>query len=168
MEARSATSIVIDAGCPGSISLDNIVTKGPPKHLSGSQIINMLDKLTPDPERLGYFEGYGETHNLTYKCALWELLYMLVLILMDNIDVMLQECNMDESIISTCMGFSVKKDNMKAQKDLVELCNRPSLELKVTGGKPRASFCFKLQQRKEVIRWMKGLKFPDGYVAGLR
>jgi hypothetical protein len=42
---------------------DTIVTKGPSKRLSGTQIVDMLDKLTPDPERLDYFEGYGETHN---------------------------------------------------------------------------------------------------------
>jgi hypothetical protein len=71
---------------------------------------------------------------------------MPALILMHNIDVMQQERNMGESIISTCMGFLGKtKDNMKARKDLAELCNRPSLEIKVTGGKPRASFCLKPQ-----------------------
>jgi hypothetical protein len=43
---------------------------------------------------------------------------MLALILMHNIDVMHQERNMGESIISTCMGFSGKaKDNMKARQD---------------------------------------------------
>jgi hypothetical protein len=42
---------------------DNIVTKGLLKCLSGPQIVDMLDKLMPDPERPGYFEGYGETHN---------------------------------------------------------------------------------------------------------
>jgi hypothetical protein len=68
--------------------MDIIVTKGPLKHLSGAQIVDMLDKLTPNPERLGYFEGYEETHNWTHKCALWELSYMSVLILMHNIDVM--------------------------------------------------------------------------------
>jgi hypothetical protein len=94
---------------------------------------------------------------------------MPVLILMHNINVIHQECNMGESIISTCMSFLGKtKDNRKAQQDLVELCNCPSLELKVNGGKPRASFYLKSQQRKEVMRWMKGLKFPDGYAAGLR
>jgi hypothetical protein len=67
---------------------DTTITKGPLKHLSGAQIVDMLDKLTPDPERPGYFEGYGETHNWTHKCALWELLYMPMLILMHNIDVM--------------------------------------------------------------------------------
>jgi hypothetical protein len=65
-----------------------IITKGLPKRLSGTQIVDMLDKLMPDPERPGYFEGYGEMHNWTHKCALWELSYMLVLILMHNIDVM--------------------------------------------------------------------------------
>jgi hypothetical protein len=71
---------------------------------------------------------------------------MPVLILMCNIDVMHQECNMGERIISTCMGFLVKtKDSMKAQPDLAQLYNRPFLELKVTSGKPHASFCFKAQ-----------------------
>jgi hypothetical protein len=91
------------------------------------------------------------------------------LILMHNIDVMDQEHNMGESIIRTSMVFLGKtKDNMKAQKDLAEFCNCPSLELKVTGDKPYASFCLKPQQRKEVTRCMKGLKFPDGYATGLR
>jgi hypothetical protein len=74
---------------------------------------------------------------------------MPVLILMHNIDAIHQERNMGESIISTCMGFPGKtKDNMKTRKDSVEFCNRPSLELKVTSGKPHASFCLKPQQRK--------------------
>jgi hypothetical protein len=129
----------------------------------------MLDKLTSDPERPGYFKGYRETHNWTHKYALWELSYMPTLILMHNINVMHQERNMGESIISTCMNFLGKiKDNIKAQQDLAELCNRPSLELKVNGGKLHTSFCLKPQQRKEVMWWMKRLKFPDGYAVGLR
>jgi hypothetical protein len=145
------------------------VTKGPPKHLSGTQIVDMLDKLMPDPKRSRYFEGYGETHNWTHKCAVWELTYMPALILIHNTDVMHQERNLGESIISTCMGFPDKtKDNRKARQDLAELCNRQSVELKVNIGKPRASFCLKPQQRKEVMRWMKEIKFPDGYAIGFR
>jgi hypothetical protein len=60
------------------------------------------------------------------------------------------------------------KDNRKARHDWEELCNSPSLELKVNGGKPRASLCLKPQQRKEVMQCMKGLKFSDGYTVGLR
>jgi hypothetical protein len=76
---------------------------------------------------------------------------------------------MGESIISTCMSSPGKtKDNMKARKDLTELCNCPSLELKVTDGKPHAPFCLKPQQRKEIMRWMKGMKFCYLYAASLR
>jgi hypothetical protein len=61
---------------------------------------------------------------------------MSALILMHNIDVMHQERNMGESIISIYMGFLGKtKHNRKARQDLVEVCNHPSLELKVNGGK---------------------------------
>jgi hypothetical protein len=82
-------------------------------------------------------------------------------ILMHNIDVMHQERNMGESIISTCMGFPSKtKDNMKARQDLAELCNHPSLEIKVNGGKSCTSFCLKPQQRKEVMQWDEGAEIP--------
>jgi hypothetical protein len=110
----------------------------------------MLDKLMPDPERPRYFEGYRDTHNWTHKCTPWELSYMPTLILLHNIDVMHQECNMGESIISTYMGFPGKtKDNKKARQDLVELCNRPSLELKVNGGKPRVHSVLNLNRGKK-------------------
>jgi hypothetical protein len=75
---------------------------------------------------------------------------MPVLILMHNIDVMHQECNMGESIISTCMGFLDKtKDNRNARQDLAELCNRPSLELKVNGGSHALHFVLNLNRGKK-------------------
>jgi hypothetical protein len=40
---------------PNSIK-DNIVTKGLSKRLSGPQIVDMLDKLTLDPERPGFLK----------------------------------------------------------------------------------------------------------------
>jgi hypothetical protein len=98
------------------------------------------------------FVGYGNDHNWTHKCTLWELPYAKALILMHNIDVMLQECNVGESILSTCMSFTDKtKDNHKARKDLALIRNRPSLELKFRGGMPRAPFCLKARDRKEVL-----------------
>jgi hypothetical protein len=73
MEERSATLIVIyRCWLPqkhkfkqelNAFKTDTIVTKGPSKHLSGAQTIDMLDKLMPDLEIPGYFEGDGETHN---------------------------------------------------------------------------------------------------------
>jgi hypothetical protein len=83
------------------------------------------------------------------------------LILMHNINVMYQERNMDESIISTCMSFlGKKKDNMKVRKDLAELCNRPSLELKVTSCKSHTLLCLKPQQRKKSHAVDEGVEIP--------
>jgi hypothetical protein len=48
----------------------------------------MLDNLVLNKEGNG-FVGYGNDHNWTHKCALWELLYAKALILMHNIDIML-------------------------------------------------------------------------------
>jgi hypothetical protein len=61
------------------------------------------------------------------------------------------------------MDFTDKtKDNQKARKDLVQLCNRPTLELKSSGSKPCAPFYLKAKERKEVLIWLQNLKFPDG------
>jgi hypothetical protein len=88
---------------------------------------------------------------------------------MHNIDVMHPECNIGETILSTCKAFADKtKDNHKARKDLAQLCNRPSLELKSSDGKPRAPFCLKPKERKEVLIWLQNLKFPNGYAVGFR
>jgi hypothetical protein len=60
------------------------------------------------------------------------------------------------------------KKNIKARKDLAKLCNRPTQELDENGKKPHAQFCLKPKQKKEVMEWLKILKFPDGYAAGFR
>jgi hypothetical protein len=129
----------------------NIILEEPPRRLSGPEIADMLDNLVLNKEGNGFI-GYGNDHNWTHKCALWELPYAKALILMHNIDVMHQERNVGESILSTCMSFTDKtKDNHKPRKNLALLCNRPSLELKSHGGKPRAPFCLKARDRKEVL-----------------
>jgi hypothetical protein len=101
------------------------------------------------------FIGYRKRHNWTHKCALWKLSYAKALILMHNIDVMHQEHNVGESILRICMAFANKtKYNQKARKDLAQLCNRSSLELKSSDSKPRVSFCLKPKERKEVLIWL--------------
>jgi hypothetical protein len=134
---------------------DNIVLEGPPMCLSGPEIADMLDNLFLN-ENGDEFVGYEKEHNWTHKCVLWEPPYAKALILMHNIDVMHQECNVGEGILSTCMAFTDKtKDNHKASKNLAQLCNRSSLELKSSGGKPRVPFCLKPKDRKEVLIWLK-------------
>jgi hypothetical protein len=88
---------------------------------------------------------------------------------MHNIDVMHQERNMGESIISTCLNITDKtKDNPKARKDLALICSRPTLELEENEEKPRAPFSLKHKRKKQLMKWLKNLKFPDGYATGFR
>jgi hypothetical protein len=64
------------------------------------------------------------------------------------------------------------KDNRNARKDLTALCDRPSLEAKPNAwGKlsvPKAPYCLKPTKRKDVLRWLKILKFPDRYATNIK
>jgi hypothetical protein len=151
-----------------SFRKDTVIKKGPPKCLSGPEIAENLSKLVLNRERNGY-EGYEEEHNWIHICALWELPYAHALILMYNIDVMHQECNVAESIVSTCLDITGKtKDNFKARRDIEDIYKRPSLELDERGGKRGAAFYLKVKDKKVVMRWLKRLKFPDGYAIGVK
>jgi hypothetical protein len=80
-----------------------------------------------------------------------------------------QESNFCQALINTCMDFLDKtKDNDKAHMDLAVICDRPNQVLRENGGKPKADHCLKPKQRKEVMKWMKDLKFPNGYATGFR
>jgi hypothetical protein len=97
---------------------DNIILEGLPRCLSSPESTDMLDNLVLNKNEVA-FVGYGEEHSWTHKCALWELPYAKALILMHNFDVMHQEHNVGEIILSTCMAFTDKtKDNHKIRKDL--------------------------------------------------
>jgi hypothetical protein len=123
-----------------SFRKDTIIKKGPPKCLGGPEIAKSHNELVLNREGNGY-KRYREEHNWTHICALWELPYAQALILMHNIDVMHQECNVVESSVSMCLNVTSKtKDNFKARRDIADICNRLSLELDEWGGKQRAPF----------------------------
>jgi hypothetical protein len=86
---------------------------------------------------------------------------------MHNIDVMHQESNFCQAFINTCMDFPDKTKD-KARMDLALICDRPTQVLRENGGKPKADYCLKPKQRKEVMKRMKDIKFPNGYAAGFR
>jgi hypothetical protein len=70
LEGRSVTLIVIDVSYPWITNLGwtmthsrrAIVLEGPPGHLSGAEIAEMLDNLVLNKEGNG-FVGYGNDHN---------------------------------------------------------------------------------------------------------
>jgi hypothetical protein len=100
----------------------------------------------------GGFKGYGKEHKWTHISFLWELPYTkALLILPHNIDLMHQECNVAESIISMCFDFiGQSKDNIQARKYLALLCDRLLLELKsnASGKEKRmqAPYCLKQKE----------------------
>jgi hypothetical protein len=119
------------------------------------------------------FEGYGEKHNWTHKSCLWELPYAEALILPHNIDLMLQEQNVVDSIISMCLDvIGFMKDNMNARKDLADLCDHPSLEARANARgnltRPRAPYYLVSKDRTEILKWLKTLKFPDRYASNIK
>jgi hypothetical protein len=112
-------------------------------------------------------------HNWTHKSCLWELPYVKTLILPHNINLMYQECNVVKNIISMCFDVTdFSKDFVNARKDLAALCNRSSLEHKTNGKenlkRSRAPYCLKPAERKEILRWLKKLKFPDRYASNIK
>jgi hypothetical protein len=75
--------------------------------------------------------------------------------------------------MSICLAVtSFTKDNLNVRKDLVALCDRPSLEAKPnTRGKlsrPNAPNYLKPTERKEVLTWLKTLKIPGRYAANIK
>ena len=83
------------------------------------------------------------------------------------------EKNVAEVIWNTCFDVPDKtKDNVKARKDLADICNRPSqhLKLKANGkwDKPRAPFCINKDDKQKILKWFQELKFPDGYATNIR
>jgi hypothetical protein len=131
----------------------------------------MIDDLKESEN--GEFKGYGEEHNWTHRSCLWELPYAKVLILAHNIDLMHQECNIVESVMSICLDItSFMKDNMNVRKDLAVLCDCPSLKAKTNAkgnlSRPWAPYYLKLLERKEILKWLNALKFLDHYTANIK
>jgi hypothetical protein len=74
------------------------------------------------------------------------------------------------SICLDVTGFM--KDNVNARKDLAALYDHPSTEAKPNARgnlkRPKAPYCLKPTERKEVLRWLKTLMIPDHYAANIK
>jgi hypothetical protein len=76
---------------------------------------------------------------------------------MHTIDVMHQEHNVGESILSTCMSFADKtKDNLNARRDLAQICNWPTQAMQAilfeTNKEERSN---ELVARFDIPRWLR-------------
>jgi hypothetical protein len=79
-----------------------------------------------------------------------------------------QERNVMESIITYFDVTDFSKDNINVRKDLAALCNHPSLEPKINEKgnlkRLRALYCLQPAERKEILMWLKKMKFLNRYV----
>jgi hypothetical protein len=83
------------------------------------------------------------------------------------------EKNIAEALWGTLMDTDKSKDNVKARVDLQTLCDRPNQEMQPPSGRnknfnrSKINFVLQIDQRREVLRWIQTLMFPDGYAANL-
>jgi hypothetical protein len=67
-------------------------------------------------------------------------------------------------------GFS--KDNVNVRKDLANLYSRLSMEPKINAKenpkRTQTLYCLKPGERKEILKWLKKLKFLDRYVSNIK
>lgn len=151
-----------------------IVEHSAPPKMTGEQVRAQLNALERDPERPGYFLGYGEQHTWTHRPSFWDLPYFDKLELALKIEVMHTEKNIGMAFFGTMFDIPKKtKDNIIARVDQNKLCDRPKLNMWQPEGrknwrKPEASFVLRREQRREIFLWFKTLMFPDGYAANLK
>ncbi|KAK1413407.1 hypothetical protein QVD17_35180 [Tagetes erecta] len=149
---------------------------GPPPELTGWQIYKQVFNLPTVYEGVLYnpknkVSNFGITHNWVKKSIFWELEYWPSLLIRHNLDVMHIEKNVFENLFQTIMDTPKTKDNVKARMDVKEYCNRPSLHTWMRNNnkymKPKASYTLTKPEVNEVCKWLKKVKFPDGYASNI-
>jgi len=105
------------------------------------------------------------------KVGLWRLPYWKHLKLPHNLDVMHIEKNICENILGTLLNVQGKtKDTTNARLDLYDMGIRPEFHLQQHGNSviaPPAPYVLGKDQKIKFCKFLKGIKFPDGYAANL-
>ncbi|XP_045833662.1 uncharacterized protein LOC123924740 [Trifolium pratense] len=146
----------------------------PPQFRCGDEVWERVSVIPKAPEsELRRPDDYGEKHHWTKQSIFWDLPYWRTNLIRHNLDVMHVEKNVFDNVFYTVMDIKEKtKDNVKARRDIHDLCRRPELELVDLGNgkvkKPTALYTLSASQRKCVCEWVLQLKFPDGYASNIR
>ncbi|XP_073219440.1 uncharacterized protein [Cicer arietinum] len=152
---------------------NRVVKDEPPPILTGEEIWGWFDNIPRVIDNAhSKLSGYGVSHNWTKRSIFWDLPYWKDNLLRHNLDVMHIEKNFFDNVFNAVMNVKNKtKDNEKARMDLAIICQRSDLELvphnngKMT--KPKENYCLTSNEAKNVCKWIKELKMPDGYASNL-
>ncbi|XP_073133531.1 uncharacterized protein [Henckelia pumila] len=150
-------------------------TKPPPHIKSGDKIVEELDRNGfQSVTNVGAAKVNSEIVRWC-KCGwrkrsvFWDLPYWKTNLIRHNLDVMHIEKNVFDNIFNTILNVSGKtKDNAKSRQDLIEICERPELHRDdITNTYPKACYTLDKQSKVTLCKWLRDLKFPDGYASKL-
>ncbi|KAK9100426.1 hypothetical protein Scep_023856 [Stephania cephalantha] len=79
------------------------------------------------------------------------------------------EKNVFDNIFNTIISMPGKaKDNAKSREDLKEICHRPELHYDLVSKKyPKARYALDKQRKQVLCKWIKELRFLDGYASNI-
>ncbi|KAL5538476.1 hypothetical protein UlMin_035499 [Ulmus minor] len=151
--------------------------KRPPRRFSSVDIMDQLRcvKTTipgKHPNYGGVKRKRGDDElNWRKKSIFYELPYWAEIELKHNLDVMHIEKNICDSLLGTLMGDPHKsKDTDNVRRDLQNLGIRYELHLYEDGNrlmKPAAEYTFSEANRRNFCRFVRSVKFPDGFASNL-
>ncbi|CAL2237470.1 unnamed protein product [Prunus armeniaca] len=143
-----------------------------PREWSGDEILDQLNRLDFAPFGKTVSRIRPSTHmNWTHKPMFFELPYWSKLKLRHNLDVMHVEKNVFDTLVGTILDIEGKtKDTIKARLDLERMGIRRSLWMNRDNDKARrdlAFFSMKPNDKKEFLKFVSSVKFPDGYASNI-
>ncbi|KAL5581538.1 hypothetical protein UlMin_013980 [Ulmus minor] len=151
--------------------------KRPPRRFSLVDIMDQLRRVKTSipgkhPNYGGVKRKRGDDElNWRKKSIFYELPYWAEIELKHNLDVMHIEKNICDSLLGTLMGDPHKsKDTDNARRDLQHLGIRSELHLYEDGNKlmkPAAEYTFSEANRRKFCRFVRSVKFPDGFAGNL-
>ncbi|CAL8116200.1 unnamed protein product [Prunus armeniaca] len=143
-----------------------------PREWSGDEILDQLNRLDFAPFGKTVSRIRPSTHmNWTHKPMFFELPYWSKLKLRHNLDVMHVKKNVFDTLVGTILDIEGKtKDTIKARLDLERMGIRRGLWMNRDNDKARrdlAFFSMKPNDKKEFLKFVSSVKFPDGYASNI-
>ena len=111
----------------------------------------------------------SKTCRWNKRSIFWDLPYWCEHLLRHNLDVMHIEKNVFDNIFNTVFNIPGKtKDTYKSRDELNKYCRRPQFAQNlVTSKYPDVPFVLNKSQKKDVLEWVKKLRFLDGYASNM-
>ncbi|CAM8928535.1 unnamed protein product [Rhodiola kirilowii] len=155
-----------------------IESRDAPPSISGIEVLSKILSheypalsLHPDLKNRGTTERLCWTHvSIFYDLPYWKFLSQPY-----SLDVMHIEKNVFDNILGTILGLEGKtKDDVRARDGLQQLNVREHLWIKRNGSSSnkdkisQAPYTVLPEQRREILEWIKDVKYPHGYAGSLK